>query len=212
MRSKLIDKKQLLAALLCCIGAGAAALLAGNKLPFSALCGLICGGLGLILYRLSQKRRRKKELDMYEIDMADYLTGVALLLYAGLNLWDSMRRALQGSDLRRPLYRDLGLMFDGIDNGKYDSPVDAVEQLATERGSPALSMLAGAVVQNYKKGAGEIAALFQELSVTARSNRKYLCMKLADEATTLLLLPSAIVLIALIALLLTPAMLTLFSI
>ena len=152
------------------------------------------------------------EMDMYEIDMADYLTGVALLLYAGLNLWDSMRRALQGSDIRRPLYRDLGLMFDGIDNGKYDSPVDAVEQLATERGSPAMSMLAGAVVQNYKKGAGEIAALFQELSVTARSNRKYLCMKLADEATTLLLLPSAIVLIALIALLLTPAMLTLFSI
>ncbi|MBO5077215.1 MAG: type II secretion system F family protein [Clostridia bacterium] len=212
MRSKVVNKKQLLTVLLCCTGAVAAALSAGNDISFSAICGLICGVLGYLLYRLAQKRKFKKEADMFEIDMADYLTGVALLLSAGLNLWDSMRRALQGGDVRRPLYRDLTRMFDGIDNGKYESPVSAIEQLATERGSPAISMLAGVVVQNYKKGAGEIAELFRELSVTARNNRKYLCMKLADEATTLLLIPSAIILIALIALLLTPAMLTLLSI
>lgn len=212
MRSNVLNKKQLFIALLSGICAVPIALLAGNTLMFSMLCGAVCGVLGFFTYRLAQKRKRKKETDMYEIDMADYLTGVSLMLSSGLNLWDSMRRALQGGDLSRPLYRDLRRMFDGIDNGKYESPVAAIEQLATERNSPAISMLTGVVVQNYKKGAGEIAELFRELSVTARNNRKYLCMKLADEATTLLLIPSGIVLIALIALLLTPAMLTLMSI
>ena len=213
MRSKDVNiKKQLIISMAAGLCGAFTAALSGNTLLFSALCGLGCAALGFIMYYLAQKRRHKKEADMYEIDMADYLTGVALLLSSGLNLWDSMRRAVNGGDLKRPLYRDLSLMFDGIDNGKYDSPVNAIEQLANEHGSPAISMLAGVVVQNYKKGAGEIAELFMDLSVTARNNRKYLCMKLADEASTLLLIPSGIVLVALIALLLTPAVLTLLSI
>ena len=185
---------------------------AGNTRLFSAVCGIALGAAGFFAPVFIERRRKKKELRMYEIDMADYLIGVTLLLSSGLTLWDSLNRGLTGADLKKPLYRDIALLFDGIENGKYESPVEAFETFASVRGSPSVSTLTAVIVQNYKKGSGEIAELFYELSMSARSNRKYLCMKLADEASTLLLIPSALVLIALVALLLTPALITLMSI
>ena len=193
-------------------GGFAVSLAAGNSFVFSAGCCLILGSIGFFVPPLMEKRRKKKELKMYEIDMADYLIGVTLLLSSGLTLGDSLRRALTGADLKKPLYRDIAGLFDGIEIGKYGSVVDAFESFASECGSPSVSTLTAVIVQNYKKGSGEIAELFYELSMSARNSRKYLCMKLADEASTLLLIPSTMVLIALVALLLTPAVITLMGI
>ena len=182
---------------------------AGNSVVFSICCAAICALVCAFLPAYNERRRKKKELRLYEMDMADYLTGVSLLLSSGLTIWDSLRRALSGTDMKKPLYRDIGRLFDGIDSGRFGDPVEAFEQLASECGSPAVSTLTAAIVQNYKKGSGEIAELLRELSLTARNNRKYLCMKLADEATTLLLIPSTVILIALIILLVAPAVITL---
>lgn len=183
--------------------------LGGNGTLFTAAVSLTGAAAGFFIEPALKRRKKKKELKMYEMDMADYLIGVSLLLSSGLTLWDSLRRGLSGADPKRPLFRDLIKLFEGVDAGRYRSPVEAFERFASECGSPQVSTLTQVIVQNYKKGSGEIAALFGELSVSARNNRKYICMKLADEATTLLLIPSAMVLIALIALLLTPAVLTL---
>ena len=190
----------------------AVSLAAGNSVLFSAGCCVILGVIGFFAPSFMEKRRKKKKLRMYEIDMADYLIGVTLLLSSGLTLGDSLRRALTGADIKKPLYRDIARLFDGIDAGKYGSLVDAFESFASGCGSPSVSTLTAVIVQNYKKGSGEIAELFYELSMSARNSRKYMCMKLADEASTLLLIPSTMVLIALVMLLLTPAVMTLMEI
>ncbi|MBO4326539.1 MAG: hypothetical protein J5950_04645 [Clostridia bacterium] len=207
-----MKRKRLLYAVFGALIGAAISSLAGNSTAFTAVCALAAGTAGLFLPPALIRRKHKKDLKLYEIDMADYLIGVSLLLSSGLTLWDSLRRGLYGMNLKKPLYRDLSKLFDGIDMGKYESPVEAFEEFAAWCGSPAVSTLTAVIVQNYKKGSGEVAALLSELSVTARNNRKYICMKLADEATTLLIIPSAMILIALVALLLTPAIVTLAGI
>ena len=184
---------------------------AGNSVPFTAVCSLVLGMTCFFLPVLLEKKKKKKELKLYEIDMADYLISVSLLLSSGVTLWDALRRGLIGADLKKPLYRDLARLFEGLDSGRYESPVEAFEEFAAACGSPAVSTLTAVIVQNYRKGSGEIAQLFGELSITSRNNRKYICMKLADEASTLLLIPSTMVLIAIVALLLTPAVVLLMG-
>ena len=189
----------------------ALSLAAGNSFVFSVCCAMAFAAVFRYIPVFAEKRKKKRELKMYEIDMADYLIGVSLLMSSGMTVWESLRRALAGADLSKPLYRDIDMLFEGIDAGKYGDPVEAFEELASECGSPAVSTLTAAIVQNYKKGSGEIAALLRDLSLTARNNRKYICMKLADEATTLLLIPSTLILIALIVLLVAPAVMTLME-
>ena len=69
----------------------AVSLAAGNSVLFSAGCCVILGVIGFFATSFMEKRRKKKELRMYEIDMADYLIGVTLLLSSGLTLGDSLR-------------------------------------------------------------------------------------------------------------------------
>ena len=210
---KKIDKKKrmMLFAAGLILGLGIS-LAAGNSVVFSAVCSIAMGTGGFFLPVLLDKKRKKKEMKLYEIDMSDYLISVSLLLSSGITLWDALRRGITGADLKKPLYRDLAKLFDGLDMGKFESPVEAFEEFAAKCGSPAVSTLTAVIVQNYRKGSGEIAELFGELAVSSRNNRKYICMKLADEATTLLLIPSTMVLIALVILLLTPAVVALTGI
>jgi Flp pilus assembly protein TadB len=203
------DKKSIFMTITGFAAGFALSLAAGNSVLFSVCCAIAFAAVFRFLPVFAEKRKKKKELKLYEIDMADYLIGVSLLMSSGMTVWESLRRALAGADLGRPLYRDIEMLFEGIDAGKYGDPVEAFEELASECGSPAVSTLTAAIVQNYKKGSGEIAALLRDLSLTARNNRKYICMKLADEATTLLLIPSTLILVALIVLLVAPAVMTL---
>jgi len=183
-----------------------------NTAIVTILISIVLGVFGFFLPDISTRIKRNKESRMYDIDMADYLTNVAMLLTSGLTLWESLKRGTDGTDIKRPLYRELHKAFEKLDKGVVTDPVTAFEQMAAEVGVPSVSMLAGVVAQNYRKGAGEVAMLMQDFAVSSRANRKNVCMKLADEATTLLLIPSTMLLIALIALLVTPAILTLASI
>ena len=188
------------------------AFIGGNGFLLSVLFGVLGAALFALLKVFSEKKRRSRESVLIEMDMSDYLTTVAMLLMSGTMIWDAMRRAAQGHDPSRPLYRELGKTFDEIDQSRSSDPVLAFEKLADRCGTPSVSMLSGIIIQNYKKGTGEIANLMNELSVSFRESRKLVCNKLADEASTLLLIPSTIVLICLMALLMTPALLTLTGI
>ena len=62
-----------------------------------------------------------------------------------------------------------------------------------------------------RKGSGEISNLFTTQAQLYRNERRRIAGKLADEAATLLLIPSTLVLLALIVMLLAPAIMELFN-
>ena len=184
----------------------------GNSWIFSVCMALVGGIAGFLLPLWQTSRRKRKENRMITLDMAEYLTAVSLLLSAGISLWDAMRRGLLGRDLKRPLYREISGAFEQYAQGRVSDPVSAFQRMSEALCVPAISTFVCALVQNYKKGNHELAALFMELAVRSRSQRRDLATKMADEATTLLLLPGAMALIAMILVLLAPALLQLIQI
>lgn len=197
-----------------CLGAVllfALSVFGGNSWIFCLLMATGGGLSGFFLPFLWALRVRKKETRMITMDMADYLTSVSLLMTAGLTLWDALRRGLWGCNLRRPLFREISVAFDAYDQGNTLDQVEAFEEMAMRCRIPVVSTFVCALVQNYKKGSGEIAPLFMELAGTCRNERRTLASKLADEATTLLLIPSTLALIVMVLVLTAPAILQLIQ-
>lgn len=87
----------------------------------------------------------------------------------------------------------------------------AFEDAAARRNSVSFRNFCAMLIQNVRKGSGELSALFAAQAQIYRNERRRIAGKLGDEAVTLLLIPSAIVLAALILLLLAPAIMEIFG-
>lgn len=185
---------------------------AGNRWLFCVFMGLLGCICGCLLPIVLERRRKKQMTRMITMDMAAYLTSVSLLMTAGLTLWGALRRALEGIDCKRPLFREISAAFDAYDHGNTLDQVEAFETMSARLSIPAMSTFVCALVQNYKKGSDEVATLFMELAGRCRDERRTLAGKMADEATTLLLLPAVIALVVMVMILVTPAILQLMEI
>ena len=95
--------------------------------------------------------------------------------------------------------------------GEFSVFNDKLEELAEVRKSPVLSNFCITVIQNMRKGSGELGEIFTAQAQMYRNERRRIAGKMADEAATLLIIPSALVLVALIVLLLAPAVMDIFN-
>ena len=187
-------------------------LLGGNSVAFCIGMTIVGGVAGFVFPLWQASKVKRKESRMITMDMAEYLTAVSLLLTAGIPLWEALHRGLVGRDPKRPLYRELGRAFEQYEQDRLSDPVGVFQGMSERLQIPAVSTFVCALVQNYKKGNNELAVLFMDLAVQSRTQRRDLAGKLADEATTLLLLPGAMALIAMVLVLLAPAMIQLIQI
>jgi hypothetical protein len=81
--------------------------------------------------------------------------------------------------------------------------------MAVKCSDSTVSTFVSLIVQNSRKGTDELAELLRIQAVNARSERRMLAKQLAEEASTLMLLPSVLVLIAIMALAVAPAIIKL---
>ena len=162
-------------------------------------------------YRIIKKakdRRRQMRLELAEI-----LERMAVLLDAGVTLWNAAVIVSDGNgdgsvgafeeELRCAVRR-----FQG-DSGYYYDPEAAFEEMAVKCSDSTVSTFVSLIVQNSRKGTDELAELLRIQAVNARSERRMLAKQLAEEASTLMLLPSVLVLIAIMALAVAPAIIKL---
>ncbi len=145
------------------------------------------------------------------MDLPDFMIHISMFTEAGLTLWDAIARASEIGDPQRPLYRDMCGIFEAVRKGAAKDLISALEETALRRKSAAFSNFCVMVTQNIRKGSGELSALFASQAQLYRNERRRIAGKMADEAVTLLLIPSTIVLAALIILLLTPAVIGIFG-
>ena len=139
-------------------------------------------------------------------ELSDLLERIALLLDAGVTLWNAVIIVSECSgegvllrELRQTVHQ-----FSGI-NGYYYEPEAAFEELARRCADPSVSTFVSLIVQNARKGTSELAELLRMQSVHARSERRMLAGRIAEEASTLMLIPSALVLAAVLVLVAAPA-------
>jgi len=68
-----------------------------------------------------------------------------------------------------------------------------------------VSTFVSLVVQNSRKGTAELADLLRLQAVNARNERRMVAKQLSDEAATLMLIPSALILAAVLVIVAAPA-------
>lgn len=181
-------------------------MIAGGNRPVICVVVATAGGLsGWFMDDILNKKRHRKMTQSYEMHMPDLLVDVAMLMEAGMNVWDAICRCAATGDKKKPLYTALDKAVLSVEKGICNDYCVALEKMAEECRCSCVSNFVSLVVQNCRKGNGQIIQVLISSASYYRSERKNTATKLAGEATTLMLLPSAAVLVALILLMAAPA-------
>ncbi len=174
--------------------------------------GIPLGIIGFSEYSVFDKAKKKQR--KLRLGLADLAERLAVLLDAGVNVWSALvdvssmmkeQDGALGNELRMAVNDYCGA------NGYYYSPEEALENMAARCGDASVSTFVSLVLQNSRKGSSELASLLRLQAVNQRSERKALAKQMADEASTLMLIPSAMILAAILVLTATPAVIGFMS-
>ena len=161
----------------------------------------------LIVQRAGKKKERLK------YGLADFMDRTAILLDSGMTLWSALSFAAYNSEENDPFALEMKntvQSFSGKD-GCFYRPEECLEQLAERCSTLMVSSFVSLIIQNSRKGSDELASILKIQSGAFRTEQRNMAKKRAEEASTLLLIPTALVFIAILAMVATPALITVFS-
>ncbi|KAB3532858.1 type II secretion system F family protein [Alkaliphilus serpentinus] len=164
-----------------------------------------------IIYALNNevKEKLKKRNLLIQIDFPDFLNKFILLINAGMNVPRALEKIIGDTQSDRPLYRELKLTYSEIKAGK--SELQAYEDFAIRCKTTEITKFVSTLIQNLKKGNTELTHILKLHVVECWNLRKSIAKQLGEEASTKLLFPIMIMFIAILLIVLTPAVLTLSS-
>ncbi|MDR0287434.1 MAG: type II secretion system F family protein [Clostridiales bacterium] len=150
-------------------------------------------------------RKVKSTRQSFETDMPDFLDTAAMMLEAGLNIWPAIERTVVDSKNKGLLYREFDVAVKEVLFGL--DPIQSLENLTRRCSALSVSSLVSVIIQNYRKGSDELITLLRAQSAICRNERKNMAAKMGEEASTLMLIPQMLVFLAILILLVTPAIL-----
>ncbi len=162
-----------------------------------------------VIYGLNKEvyQQLKRRQEQIKLDLPEFLSKLILLISAGLNVSKAWERIAVESDSDRPLYKELRITLQEIKNGK--SEEEAYEDFANRCRNPEIFKFVSLIIQNLKKGNEEIISMLRLLNNECWITRKNTAKILGEEASTKLLLPLMIMFIAILMIVMTPAILAL---
>lgn len=179
----------------------------GSSLFFCIMYYIFFNAFGWGLYDFQIMKKAKDRKVKMRLELAAILDRMAVLLDAGVTLWNSVVLVCEDSGSGGAFEEELKLTvgrFSGS-SGYYFAPEAAFEEMAARCADATVSTFVSLVVQNSRKGTEELAELLRIQAVNARNERRMLAKQLAEEASTLMILPSVMVLAAIMVLAATPA-------
>lgn len=188
----------------------AVSLIMKETLVFCFAMSILAIVLSYAVHRAVALKKKKQINQSYEMDLPDLMIHIAMFTEAGMGVQEAVERAVLSGKKNKSLYIDLRKVFENVRKGNTKDFITGLEELADFRKSPVLSNFCITIVQNMRKGSSELSELFMSQAQLQRNERRRMAGKLADEAATLLVIPSTLVLIALVVLLLAPAVLEMF--
>lgn len=182
-----------------------------EKTAVVALVILVCVFVFLPDFLMMQKFKKKK--DRLIFGLADFMDRTAILLDSGMPLWTALCETTYSSNQEDPFSAEMMIAvrsFSGK-NGYFYRPEEAMELFAERCSIRVISSFVSLIVQNSRKGSDELASIFKAQSMAYRTEQRNMAKKRAEEASALMLFPTAIVFIAILAMVATPAILTVMS-
>lgn len=151
------------------------------------------------------KKAQKKRILSIELEFPEFLTKLILLLSAGMTSQRAMQKIVHDRKRVTPLYYEFGRLFCEMEAGK--SVFAAFESLAGRCKNPEITRFVTLMLQNMRKGNKELVPILQLQAQDCWEKRKHKARRLGEEASTKLLLPMMLMFIAIILIVMTPAIL-----
>ncbi|MBQ8827766.1 MAG: type II secretion system F family protein [Clostridia bacterium] len=179
----------------------------------SAVLGLFIAVICTVFTDMIIYSKEKTKKENINLGLADFMEQTALLLETGMHLWKAIAETACRWDENNAFTNEIMLAVKSysLKEGYFSGSEEAMYAMADRCGTVMVSSFVATVVQNSRKGSSEIALILKTQASVYRTERRAIAKKHAEEASTLMLLPTSIVFLAVIALVTAPAVLTLIS-
>lgn len=162
--------------------------------------------------QMERKTSEKARMRQMDIDYCEVVSKLTLLMGAGLtirNAWERIVDEYRSKEKRigsRYVYEEMCVTVNELASGVMERVV--YENFGRRCNTPKYIKLGSLLEQNFLKGSKHLLKLLEEESDRAFEERKLLAKKQGEEATTKLLLPMGMELIAVMAIVMVPALMT----
>jgi len=147
---------------------------------------------------------RKKSIQM---DFPDFLNKLTLLVNAGMTVSKAWEKVVVDSKQKGAMYEELAAAMSDIRAGK--SEYRAYEEFAKRCRTPEITRAVSIILQNLKKGNSELVSVLRVYANECWEMRKNTAKKLGEEASTRLLAPMMLMLVAILLIVAAPAAISL---
>jgi len=185
---------------------------------------VIVGGFGLVEFAyvivlailcgaapyLDIKKKLKERRFLIKKGLPDFISRLVLLIEAGMTLSRAFEISAGSVEKNSPLYFEILKTCNEIKNGI--SETQAYEQLSTRCKTIEVARFSSMLIQNLRKGNSELAALLRMVASECWNARKSLARKRGEEAAAQMLIPVALLLIAVLIVTAGPALASLLNI
>lgn len=151
------------------------------------------------------KEKIKKRHMMIQLDFPDFLNKLTLLINAGMTILKAWGKVVTDNESEKPLYQELEMVWYDIKAGK--SEAQAYEDFAKRCKTPEITKFISVIIQNLRKGNAELASILRLQANDCWEMRKNVAKRLGEEAGSKLILPVMLMFIAIIMIVMTPAVL-----
>lgn len=149
----------------------------------------------------------KKRNFYIQYDFPDFLNKLVLLINAGMTVPRAWEKIVCDRKNITPLYEELNRTYIEIKNGKAEAA--AYEEFARRCRVKEITKFITAIIQNLRKGNGELVALLKLQSNECWQLRKNTARKLGEEASTKLIFPLMIMFVGILIIVTLPAIMQL---
>lgn len=165
----------------------------------------------LIFYLFDKdlERKEKKKYDSIRADFPELVSKLVLLVNAGMNMNRAWEKICTESKKKTPLYEELRTTYMQILGGKPEG--EAYEEFARRCKVKEITKFVTLVIQNLKKGSGDVVPLLKLQAEECWELRKMRAKQLGEEASAKLILPMMIMFIGILIIVVLPAVLQLSS-
>lgn len=174
------------------------------------LFSLLVLGSGFYLSDRELNNRVKKRQLKLQIDFPDFINKLVLLINAGMTVQRAWEKIVRDNNKENPLYEELTAVVTEIRMGRPEH--QSYESFALRCRMPEITRFVSTVIQNLKKGNRDMVAVLRLQSAECWEMRKNAAKRLGEEASTKMLLPMVIMMIAILIIVAIPAVIAMQAI
>lgn len=177
---------------------------------FMIILGLIAGIATYFLSDSLQEEQFKKRTKEIKYDFPEFLTQLVLLINAGLTIERAWGKILEHIDKNTVLATEMTKTYNDMRSNKSISK--CLNDLSRRCKVKEISKFTSIILQNINKGSSDMVFMLQQLSEECWVERKLAAKQKGEEASSKLLFPMMLMLLAVFAIVLVPAMMQMFAI